>query len=89
MIEVLERHGNEYFVRNSQNNNHYVVCLNHPDVKMRCECADCFFRGIQFKKAGGRRQEAGGIPINKFRGFNTDAVFLALRVSKYMFLCFS
>ncbi len=44
---------------------------------------------ILVKKAGGRRQEAGGIPINKFRGFNQDAVFLALRVSKYMFLCFA
>ncbi len=41
------------------------------------------------KKAGGRRQEAGGIPINEFRGFNQDAVFLALGVSKYMFLCFA
>jgi len=37
------------------------------------------------QEAGGRRQEAEGIPINKFRGFNKDAVFLALRVSKYMF----
>ncbi len=42
-----------------------------------------------FKKGGGRRQEAGGIPINKFRGFNQDAVFLALRVSQYMFFCFA
>jgi len=41
------------------------------------------------REAGGRRQEAGGIPISKFRGFNQDAVFLALRVSKYMFLCFA
>jgi len=40
---------------------------------------------VCIKEAGGRRQEAEGIPINKFRGFNKDAVFLALRVSKYMF----
>jgi len=46
-------------------------------------------RYLKIKKAGGRRQEAGGIPINKFRGFNKDAVFLALRVSQYMFLCFA
>ena len=49
MVEVLEKHGSEYVVRNPQNNNHYVVRLDHPDVKMRCECPDCYFRGIQCK----------------------------------------
>jgi len=49
MIEVLERHGSEYVVRNSQNNNHYVVRPNDSDVRMRCECADCYFSGIQCK----------------------------------------
>jgi hypothetical protein len=44
---------------------------------------------VVFKKAEGRRQRAEGIPINKFRGFNLDAVFLALRVSKYILFCFS
>jgi hypothetical protein len=29
------------------------------------------------------------IPINKFRGFIMDAVFFALRVSKYIFYLYS
>jgi len=41
-----------------------------------------------FKKAEGRRQRAEGIPITKVRGFNKDVVFLALRVSKYIFSLF-
>jgi len=45
--------------------------------------------GGRRQEVGGRRQGAGGIPINKFRGFNKDAVFLVLRVSKYMFFCFA
>ena len=35
-----------------------------------------------FKKAEVRRQKAEGIPINKFRGFSIDAVFLVLRRSE-------
>jgi 6-phosphogluconolactonase len=39
------------------------------------------------KEAGGGRQFLlEVIPINKFRGFIIDAVFFALRVSKYIFL---
>jgi hypothetical protein len=41
---------------------------------------------LRRQKAGGRRQK--GNPINKFRGFNRDVVFLALRVSKYIFFLF-
>ncbi|TBR56637.1 hypothetical protein B4U84_28770 [Westiellopsis prolifica IICB1] len=37
------------------------------------------------KKAEVRRQRAEGIPINKFKGFSKDVVFLALCVSKYIF----
>jgi hypothetical protein len=53
---------------------------------------------VRRQGAGGRGQEAAGIPINKFRGFNKDAVFLlprgdtkpdALYYLLYIFLCFS
>jgi hypothetical protein len=49
---------------------------------------DTSTRRLRRQKAEGRRQEAEGIPINKFRGFNKDVFFLALRVSEKIFLFF-
>ncbi|MBR8833322.1 MAG: DUF433 domain-containing protein [Stigonema ocellatum SAG 48.90 = DSM 106950] len=47
-----------------------------------------YWEDKNLKKAEGRGQKAEGIPINKFRGFTKDVVFLALRVSKYIFSLF-
>jgi hypothetical protein len=44
---------------------------------------------LNFGKSILRRQEAEGIPINKFRGFIMNAFFLALtRLEKNLFICF-
>ncbi|MFB2770231.1 hypothetical protein ACE1AT_13225 [Pelatocladus sp. BLCC-F211] len=48
-IEVLEAHGNEYIVRNIENDNHYVVRPGHVEVNQRCECADCYYRDAKCK----------------------------------------
>ena len=48
-VEVLEQQGEEYLVRNCENDHHYVVRPLHPDTQHRCECADCYFRGVTCK----------------------------------------
>jgi len=51
-IEVIEKHGseyNEYTVFSPNSNTYYVVRPQHPEIKERCECADCFYRGAKCK----------------------------------------
>jgi hypothetical protein len=48
-IEVLEKHGNEYLVHNCENNHYYIVRPHHSDAQQRCECPDCYFRGVTCK----------------------------------------
>ncbi|MFB2769815.1 hypothetical protein ACE1AT_11080 [Pelatocladus sp. BLCC-F211] len=48
-IEVLEQHGDEFVVHNCLNDHYYVVRPNHPEANERCECADCYYRGVKCK----------------------------------------
>jgi len=50
-VEVLEKHVTngitQYIVLS--NDNFYVVTPNHPNLKERCECGDCHYRGVKCK----------------------------------------
>ncbi|MEA5505951.1 hypothetical protein VB735_23100 [Halotia wernerae UHCC 0503] len=48
-IEVVEEHGNKFVVQNRENGNCYVVCPNEIDAHQRCECLDCYHRGVKCK----------------------------------------
>ncbi|MBW4617500.1 MAG: hypothetical protein KME21_30670 [Desmonostoc vinosum HA7617-LM4] len=48
-IEVLEQYGDKYVVQNQENGNCYVVRLNELDPHQRCECLDCYHRGVKCK----------------------------------------
>ncbi|KYC42032.1 hypothetical protein WA1_18690 [Scytonema hofmannii PCC 7110] len=48
-IEVLEKHGDKFIVRNPSNGNHYVVDPFNPNPKERCQCGDTHFRGVTCK----------------------------------------
>lgn len=64
-IEVLERRGNCFVVRNTGNNNHYVVRPNHPNLRDRCECGDAHYRGVKCKHQ---------IAVTQFKQATTVAV---------------
>ncbi|MEH1779728.1 MAG: hypothetical protein V7L26_11545, partial [Nostoc sp.] len=48
-IEILEQHGDEFVVHNCENDHYYVVRPNHVEPALRCECADCHYRGVKCK----------------------------------------
>jgi hypothetical protein len=48
-IEVVQQQDNEYLVHNRDNNHYYIVRPEHPEAQLRCECADCYFRGVKCK----------------------------------------
>jgi|GEM_PF-4980061 hypothetical protein len=48
-IEVIEERGNEFIVHNTENDHYYVVRPNHPELKERCECSHCYWRGVRCK----------------------------------------
>jgi hypothetical protein len=48
-IRVLEQREDKYLVRNCENNHYYIVCLNAPHPRRRCDCRDCHYKGVKCK----------------------------------------